>query len=115
MAAAESETDKFIKQVSGRNTRGLLRVIILCLIAGAAVASRLFSVIRFESIIHECEDANWMLAGCGLTGMQSIRGSIFEPPSISFRMASTASGTGLTTVSTLAPGSSTPIREHRKN
>ncbi|KAI5864962.1 STT3 subunit of Oligosaccharyl transferase, partial [Durotheca rogersii] len=31
----------------------LLRVIILCLIAAAAVSSRLFSVIRFESIIHE--------------------------------------------------------------
>ncbi|KAK3335558.1 glycosyltransferase family 66 protein [Cercophora scortea] len=37
----------------GANTRTLLRVVILCLIAGAAVASRLFSVIRFESIIHE--------------------------------------------------------------
>ncbi|OJD18617.1 hypothetical protein AJ78_01388 [Emergomyces pasteurianus Ep9510] len=34
-------------------TRGLLRVTILVLIAAAAVASRLFSVIRFESIIHE--------------------------------------------------------------
>ncbi|KAK3693859.1 glycosyltransferase family 66 protein [Podospora appendiculata] len=37
----------------GRSTRTLLRVVILCLIAGAAIASRLFSVIRFESIIHE--------------------------------------------------------------
>ncbi|RYO74706.1 hypothetical protein DL764_010763 [Monosporascus ibericus] len=36
-----------------QSTKTLLRVIILCLIAGAAVASRLFSVIRFESIIHE--------------------------------------------------------------
>jgi dolichyl-diphosphooligosaccharide--protein glycosyltransferase len=36
----------------------LLRVIILGLIAAAAVSSRLFSVIRFESIIHECECAN---------------------------------------------------------
>jgi dolichyl-diphosphooligosaccharide--protein glycosyltransferase len=35
------------------NTRTLLRVIILLLIAAAAIASRLFSVIRFESIIHE--------------------------------------------------------------
>ena len=51
---AADEADQFIKQVSGRNTRGLLRVVILCLIAGAAVSSRLFSVIRFESIIHEC-------------------------------------------------------------
>jgi dolichyl-diphosphooligosaccharide--protein glycosyltransferase len=30
----------------GESTRGLLRVIILALIAGAAIASRLFSVIR---------------------------------------------------------------------
>ena len=51
---AADESDQFIKQVSGRKTRGLLRVVILCLIAGAAVSSRLFSVIRFESIIHEC-------------------------------------------------------------
>ncbi|KND94981.1 Dolichyl-diphosphooligosaccharide--protein glycosyltransferase subunit stt3 [Tolypocladium ophioglossoides CBS 100239] len=35
------------------STRTLLRVVILCLIAAAAIASRLFSVIRFESIIHE--------------------------------------------------------------
>lgn len=31
---------------TGRNTRGLLRLIILCTIAAAAIASRLFSVIR---------------------------------------------------------------------
>ncbi len=30
----------------GESTRTVLRVIILCLIAGAAIASRLFSVIR---------------------------------------------------------------------
>lgn len=30
-----------------------LRTIILCLIAGAAMASREFAVVRFESIIHE--------------------------------------------------------------
>merc|ERR1711939_945755 len=41
------------KGSTGRSSRGLLRLIILCLIAAAAVASRLFSVIRFESIIHE--------------------------------------------------------------
>jgi len=35
------------------STKTVLRVIILALIAGAAIASRLFSVIRFESIIHE--------------------------------------------------------------
>ncbi|KAK2073564.1 hypothetical protein P8C59_007841 [Phyllachora maydis] len=37
----------------GKSTRTTLRVVILGLIAAAAVASRLFSVIRFESIIHE--------------------------------------------------------------
>ncbi|KAI4134410.1 MAG: hypothetical protein LQ347_001552 [Umbilicaria vellea] len=45
--------EPFLKGNTSRNTRGLLRLIILCTIAAAAVASRLFSVIRFESIIHE--------------------------------------------------------------
>jgi dolichyl-diphosphooligosaccharide--protein glycosyltransferase len=35
------------------NTESLLRFVILGLISGAAVASRLFAVIRFESVIHE--------------------------------------------------------------
>lgn len=35
------------------NTESLLRFVILALISGAAVASRLFAVIRFESVIHE--------------------------------------------------------------
>ena len=55
--AAESDIPGakfFFEGESGRNTRGLLRLIILCTIAAAAVSSRLFSVIRFESIIHEC-------------------------------------------------------------
>ncbi|KAM0424756.1 hypothetical protein ACHAPT_010066 [Fusarium lateritium] len=42
-----------LSAVTGKDTRTLLRVIILLLIAGAAISSRLFSVIRFESIIHE--------------------------------------------------------------
>jgi len=46
---------QFFEGATGRNTRGLLRLIILCTIAAAAIASRLFSVIRFESIIHECK------------------------------------------------------------
>jgi hypothetical protein len=53
--ASPGGADFFFKGESGRNTRGLLRLIILCTIAAAAVASRLFSVIRFESIIHECK------------------------------------------------------------
>lgn len=75
---AASSMDPFLRGNTGRNTRGLLRLIILCIIAAAAVSSRLFSVISkfahasdipvrlmlinvlialnagFESIIHEC-------------------------------------------------------------
>ena len=51
---AVAEDGPLLKQVTGSNTRSVLRVIILGLIAAAAVSSRLFSVIRFESIIHEC-------------------------------------------------------------
>ena len=47
--------DVFLHGESGKSTRALLRVIILVTIAAAAVSSRLFSVIRFESIIHECK------------------------------------------------------------
>ncbi|GAM38731.1 hypothetical protein TCE0_033f09700 [Talaromyces pinophilus] len=50
---ASTAVDPFLKGNTGRNTRGLLRIVILCTIAAAAIASRLFSVIRFESIIHE--------------------------------------------------------------
>ena len=46
MAVALAEP--FLKGETGRNTRGLLRLIILCTIAGAAVASRLFSVISMD-------------------------------------------------------------------
>ncbi|WVO18505.1 hypothetical protein L204_106223 [Cryptococcus depauperatus] len=35
------------------NTESLLRFVILALICGAAIGSRLFAVIRFESVIHE--------------------------------------------------------------
>lgn len=55
---ASTEDGSLLKQANGRNTRTMLRVVILALIAGAAVASRLFSVIRFESIIHECQYTN---------------------------------------------------------
>lgn len=54
--------DVFFKGESGRNTRGLLRLLILVTIAAAAVAARLFSVIRFESIIHECQSASYSTA-----------------------------------------------------
>jgi hypothetical protein len=52
---AATEGDHLFKQATSPKTRGLLRVIILGLIAAAAISSRLFSVIRFESIIHECQ------------------------------------------------------------
>jgi hypothetical protein len=38
--------DSLFKGSTARNTRGLLRITILCLVAAAAIASRLFSVIR---------------------------------------------------------------------
>ena len=51
--AVTTAIDPFLQGSTGKNTRSLLKIIILCTIAAAAVASRLFSVIRFESIIHE--------------------------------------------------------------
>ena len=36
-----------------RNTSSLLRIVALALISAAAIASRLFAVVNFESIIHE--------------------------------------------------------------
>ena len=47
--------DEFFKGQTGQSTRTVLRLVILLTVAAAAVSSRLFSVIRFESIIHECE------------------------------------------------------------
>ena len=47
--AQSTPLDPFLQGNTGRNTRGLLRIIILCTIAGAAVSSRLFSVISMES------------------------------------------------------------------
>ncbi|KAI1627389.1 Oligosaccharyl transferase STT3 subunit-domain-containing protein [Exophiala viscosa] len=51
--AVSSPLDPLLRGSTSKNTRGLLRIIILVTIAAAAVAARLFSVIRFESIIHE--------------------------------------------------------------
>ncbi|KAG2103064.1 glycosyltransferase family 66 protein [Suillus discolor] len=42
-----------LSPVTVANTASLLRIIALALISGAAIASRLFAVINFESIIHE--------------------------------------------------------------
>lgn len=52
---ATTGMEPFLKGDGGRNTRGMLRIIILCTIAAAAVASRLFSVIRksiFIGLLH---------------------------------------------------------------
>ncbi|KAH8810347.1 oligosaccharyl transferase STT3 subunit [Flagelloscypha sp. PMI_526] len=42
-----------VSKATVANTASLLRIIALALISGAAIASRLFAVINFESIIHE--------------------------------------------------------------
>lgn len=54
MTSSLGPLEPYLKGETGRNTRSVVRIIILCSIAAAALASRLFSVIRFESIIHEC-------------------------------------------------------------
>lgn len=43
----------YISPATINNTQSLLRFVILGLISAAAIASRLFAVIRFESVIHE--------------------------------------------------------------
>ncbi|KAG9074345.1 oligosaccharyl transferase stt3 subunit [Ceratobasidium sp. UAMH 11750] len=42
-----------LSKEAGANTASLLRIVVLVFISGAAIASRLFAVINFESIIHE--------------------------------------------------------------
>jgi hypothetical protein len=76
--AAAVDDGQLLKQATGRNTRGLLRVIILVLIAAAAVSSRLFSVIRFESIIHECQYHNGA-AFMQLTNLRHSRSMVQLP------------------------------------
>ena len=43
---ASQAVDPLVKGTSGEKSRTLIRVVILCIVAAAAVASRLFSVIR---------------------------------------------------------------------
>lgn len=54
---ALSHIEPFLKGQTGRSTRWLLRVVILCTIAAAAVASRLFSVIRMS--IHKANELRY--------------------------------------------------------
>lgn len=42
-----------LSSTTAKDTKLLLRVAILAVISAAAIASRLFSVVNFESIIHE--------------------------------------------------------------
>jgi len=44
--AAVATADPLFSGTTSKNTRGLLRITILCTIAAAAVSARLFSVIR---------------------------------------------------------------------
>ena len=44
---------EYISPATINNTQSLLRFVILGLISAAAIGSRLFAVIRFESVIHE--------------------------------------------------------------
>ena len=46
MALEQTPLQPFLHGTASKNTRSLLRIIILSTIAGAAIASRLFSVIR---------------------------------------------------------------------
>jgi len=46
---AVTSIDPFFRGNTGRSTRGLLRLIILCAVAAAAVSSRLFSVISMST------------------------------------------------------------------
>lgn len=46
--AVSTPLDPFLRGATSKNTRGLLRIIILVTIAAAAVAARLFSVIRMH-------------------------------------------------------------------
>jgi dolichyl-diphosphooligosaccharide--protein glycosyltransferase len=48
--AAATAVDPLFRGTTSKNTRGLLRIIILCTIAAAAVSARLFSVIRMPFI-----------------------------------------------------------------
>jgi len=60
------------------NTASLLRIVALGLISAAAIASRLFAVINFESIIHELCVYLAVSYRTVLTLLTVTRGSISE-------------------------------------
>jgi hypothetical protein len=49
--ATTTAVDPLFRGTTSKNTRGLLRIIILCTIAAAAVSARLFSVIRTPFVL----------------------------------------------------------------
>lgn len=49
--AATTAVDPLFRGTTSKNTRGLLRIIILCTIAAAAISARLFSVIRTSFVL----------------------------------------------------------------
>ena len=54
---------------SNKNLLSLLRLIIIFTISGAAISSRLFAVVRHESIIHEFDPwckSSFLQCACGL-------------------------------------------------
>jgi dolichyl-diphosphooligosaccharide--protein glycosyltransferase len=54
LATSSSKRAMTLLSAAGaRDTQRLLRFVILTVIAGAAISARLFSIVRFESIIHE--------------------------------------------------------------
>jgi hypothetical protein len=54
MANNMAYLDPLLRGSSGQSSRGLLRVIILCTIAAAAISARLFSVIRMYILPEAC-------------------------------------------------------------
>ena len=68
-----------ISPATVKNTASLLRIVALTLISGAAIASRLFAVVNFESIIHELYVYHCAFQASHLTSSSAktaIRGSI---------------------------------------
>lgn len=73
---ATASIEPFLKGETGRNTRGLLRLIILCTIAGAAVASRLFSVI--STFPFTSSEVFSVRAMANTSGLQDSRASFMS-------------------------------------
>jgi len=51
-----------LSPVTVANTASLVRIVAFVFISGAAIASRLFAVVNFESIIHELQVKHLLLS-----------------------------------------------------